>query len=95
MEKEIEQLLRAMYGDYNEAYNRANAKAIAEKMRKGVVWEGTGQIVHGLNSTSVGVPGAGRLTLEDNWGDARPAVHGQRVRVTVTKVEGMGDGEGD
>jgi len=91
MEKEIEQIIRAaMYerlaaGTVGamEPIVQSAAHAIAEAMREGVVWEGTGQILHGLNSTSVSVPGAGRLTLEDNWGDARLAVHGQRVHLTV------------
>ena len=91
-EEEMREIMRGVrcIGQYNAGVEEAAhliAVADREAMKKGMVWEGTGQIVHGLNSTSVNVPGAGRLTLEDNWGDARPAVHGQRVRITVTKVD--------
>ena len=95
-EEEMRKIMRGVrcIGPYNAGVEEA-AQLLAEAMQKGVGWEGTGQIVHGLNSTSVNVPGAGRLTLEDNWGDARPGVHGQRVCVIVRLEEGMGDGEGD
>jgi len=90
MDKEIEQILQVMYGGYSEAYNKANAKDIAEKIRGAVIWEANGPMVHDEKSRSwwfsprrLDMP---TLTWPDELVDFE-IIDGKLYHVTVTKEE--------